>query len=73
MARETRLTITKKPNYCQQCVHTMLAVEHSLNYGALLGGNCLQADVTQSPALHKHFNVVRNPIETALMRKAGNA
>jgi len=51
----------------------MLAVEHSLNYGALLGGSCKQADVTRSSALHKHFNVVRNPIETALMRKAENA
>jgi len=35
----------------------MLAEEHILNYGALLGGSCLEADVTRSPALHKHFNV----------------
>jgi len=45
------------PGSAQQCVHAMLAEEHSLIYEALLDGSCLQADVTQSPALHKHFNV----------------
>jgi len=38
----------------------MLAEEHDLNYRALLGGSCMQADVAQSPALHKHFNVMRH-------------
>ena len=35
----------------------MLAVEHTLGYLFLLDFSSLQAVVTRSPALHKHFSV----------------
>jgi len=41
----------------------MLAEEHTLNYISLLNCSCLQADVTRSPALHKHFNVISHSMK----------
>jgi len=42
----------------------MLAEEHILIYWLLLDFSCLQADVTRNPALHKHFNVNSQPMQT---------
>ena len=41
----------------------MLAEEHILNYLSLFDCSSLHAEVTRSPALHKHFSVVCQCLE----------